>query len=101
MARRIGSGASACAYDASLALPAGASRVQPGSLCAGAGAFALAKGLRGDAEPFFGAIVIVLERKQNSWLAEWSGADAWFVKPVDPFELADRVLEIVSAKEIA
>jgi len=66
-----------------------------------AGAFALAKGLRGDPEPFVGAIVILLERKQDSWLAEWSGADAWFVKPVDPFELADRVLEIVSAKEIA
>ncbi len=40
-------------------------------------------------------IVILLERKHDAWLARWSGADAWFVKPVDPFELADRLLELV------
>jgi DNA-binding response OmpR family regulator len=66
-----------------------------------AGAFALAKELRGDPVPFAGVIVILLERKQDSWLADWSGADAWFVKPVDPFEVADRLLELVTAKEIA
>lgn len=66
-----------------------------------AGAFALARGLRDDAEPFLGAIIILLERKHDGWLARWSGADAWFVKPVDPFELADRLLELVSEKEIA
>lgn len=62
------------------------------------GAFALAKDLRGAADPYPGAIVIVLERRQDAWLAKWSGADAWFVKPVDPFELADRLLELVSTK---
>jgi DNA-binding response OmpR family regulator len=66
-----------------------------------AGAFGLARSLRDDAEPFTGAIVILLERKQDAWLARWSGADAWFVKPVDPFELADRLLELVSEKESA
>lgn len=66
-----------------------------------AGAFALAKALRDDPEPFTGAIVILLERKHDVWLARWSGADAWFVKPVDPFELADRLLELVSEKESA
>jgi DNA-binding response OmpR family regulator len=66
-----------------------------------AGAFALAKTLRDDAEPFTGAIVILLERKHDAWLARWSGANAWFVKPVDPFELADRLLELVSEKESA
>jgi DNA-binding response OmpR family regulator len=60
-----------------------------------AGAFALAKDLRGAPEPYPGAIVILLERRQDAWLANWSGADAWFVKPVDPFELADRLLELV------
>lgn len=65
------------------------------------GAFALAKDLRGAEEPYPGAIVIVLERRQDAWLAKWSGADAWFVKPVDPFELADRLLELVSTKERA
>lgn len=65
------------------------------------GAFALAKDLRGAEEPYPGAIVIVLERRQDAWLAKWSGADAWFVKPVDPFELADRLLELVSTRERA
>ena len=66
-----------------------------------AGAFALAKALRDDAAPFTGVIVILLERKHDAWLARWSGADAWFVRPVDPFELADRVLELVTEKESA
>jgi len=66
-----------------------------------AGAFALAKSLRDDADPFPGVIVILLERTHDAWLARWSGADAWFVKPVDPFELADRVLELVTEKESA
>lgn len=66
-----------------------------------AGAFALARSLRDDHEPFTGVIVILLERKHDVWLARWSGADAWFVRPVDPFELADRVLELVTEKESA
>jgi DNA-binding response OmpR family regulator len=66
-----------------------------------AGAFALAKALRDDNDPFTGVIVILLERKHDEWLARWSGADAWFVRPVDPFELADRVLELVTEKESA
>ena len=39
--------------------------------------------------------MIVLERKHDAWLARWSGADAWFVKPVDPFALADRLVELI------
>ena len=66
-----------------------------------AGAFALAKALRDDTAPFTGVIVILLERKHDAWLARWSGADAWFVRPVDPFALADRVLELVTEKESA
>jgi DNA-binding response OmpR family regulator len=81
-----------------------ARRVRPDAVVADeiasrAGAFALAKDLRGAAEPYSGAIVILLERRQDAWLARWSGADAWFVKPVDPFELADQLLALVSAKE--
>jgi len=60
-----------------------------------AGAFSLAKTLRDDQDPFTGVIVILLERPQDAWLAEWSGADAWFVKPVDPFEVADRLWELL------
>jgi DNA-binding response OmpR family regulator len=66
-----------------------------------AGAFGLARTLRDDNDPYTGIIMILLERKQDAWLARWSGADAWFVRPVDPFELADRVLELVMQKESA
>jgi DNA-binding response OmpR family regulator len=59
------------------------------------GAFSLARTLRGDVEPYTGAIVILLDRKQDEWLARWSGADVWFVKPVDPFALADALVDAV------
>ena len=61
-----------------------------------AGAFSLARDLRGSSDPYPGVIVILLERRHDAWLAKWSGADAWFVKPVDPFEVADRLVELVS-----
>jgi CheY-like chemotaxis protein len=63
-----------------------------------AGAFALARTLRGDPEAYRGVIVILLDRRQDAWLARWSGADAWFVKPIDPFDLADRLLELVEGR---
>jgi DNA-binding response OmpR family regulator len=63
------------------------------------GAFSLAKGLRGGADPYAGIIVILLERAHDGWLARWSGADAWFVRPVDPFALAERVLDLITEKE--
>jgi CheY-like chemotaxis protein len=68
------------------------------------GAFSLARTIRGDPEPYRGVIVILLERRQDRWLARWSGADAWFVKPVDAFELAERLTELLAEriqKEIA
>lgn len=60
-----------------------------------AGAFALARSVRGDPDPYGGVIVILLERRHDEWLARWSGADAWFVRPIDPFELADRLLGLI------
>lgn len=66
-----------------------------------AGAFALAKDLKGADPPFPGAVVILLERSQDAWLAKWSGADAWFVKPVNPFELADRLGEFTANRKEA
>jgi DNA-binding response OmpR family regulator len=59
------------------------------------GAFALARSLRDDHEPYDGVIVILLERVHDAWLASWSGADAWYVKPPDPFEVADRLWELL------
>jgi CheY-like chemotaxis protein len=61
-----------------------------------AGAFALARDLRGATDPYPGVIMILLERKHDMWLARWSGADAWFVKPVDPFDVADLLVELVT-----
>jgi DNA-binding response OmpR family regulator len=63
-----------------------------------AGGFAVAKDLRGAPVPFPGAIVIVLARPEDAWLARWSGADAWIERPVDPFALADTVVEAVERR---
>ena len=63
-------------------------------IASGAGAFAVAKDLRGATEPFPGGVIIVLARREDEWLAKWSGADAWVTRPVDPFALADRVMEV-------
>jgi DNA-binding response OmpR family regulator len=62
------------------------------------GAFALARSLRDDEEPYDGVIVILLERAQDRWLASWSGADAWYVKPPDPFAVADRLWELLEER---
>jgi DNA-binding response OmpR family regulator len=60
-------------------------------IVSGMGAFALARELKGAQQPFPGMVVVVLDRPEDAWLARWSGADAWFVKPVNPFEFADAV----------
>ena len=64
-----------------------------------AGAFALAKDLTGADPPHGAKIVVLLERPQDAWLASWSGADAWFAKPVNPFELADAVAGFMAGPE--
>ena len=66
-----------------------------------AGAFALTKDLRDELPPYDGVIVILLDRPHDAWLARWSGADAWFVKPADPFALADRVMEALESRRAA
>jgi len=62
------------------------------------GAFGLARSLRDDQEPYDGVILILLERPQDRWLAAWSGADAWYVKPADPFAVADRLWELLEER---
>jgi CheY-like chemotaxis protein len=64
-------------------------------IASGAGAFAVTRDLKGAAEPFPGAVIIVLARSEDEWLAKWSGADAWFTKPVDPFALSDAAGDLV------
>ena len=41
---------------------------------------------------------IVLERSVDRWLADWAGADAAFLKPVDPFELAQTLLRLAGER---
>lgn len=53
------------------------------------GAFGLARELKMQAKP--PKVVVLLERAQDEWLAKWSGADRWLLRPVDPFELAETV----------
>jgi len=53
------------------------------------GAFGLARELKTLQRPPL--IIVILERAQDTWLAKWSGADVWFVRPVDPFLLAEAV----------
>jgi DNA-binding response OmpR family regulator len=70
-------------------------------IASGAGGFAVAKDLRGAQEPFPGAIILVLARRQDEWLAKWAGADAWVTKPFDPFVLADTVAEQLNRRQMA
>jgi DNA-binding response OmpR family regulator len=39
-------------------------------------------------------VVLLIARPQDQYLARWAQADAWVVKPVDPFDLAE-VIEAV------
>lgn len=53
------------------------------------GGFGLSRELKMLADP--PRVIVLLERAQDTWLAKWSGADRWFVRPIDPFDLADAV----------
>jgi DNA-binding NarL/FixJ family response regulator len=77
----------------------GAGIVVADEITSRAGAFAIAQELKGADPPFPGFVAILLERSQDAWLARWSGADAWFVKPADPFEIADRLAEFMRGEE--
>lgn len=62
------------------------------------GAFGLAHDLKMEKDP--PAVIVLLDRAQDNWLAKWSGADAWLVHPVDPFELAATARELEGALEV-
>jgi DNA-binding response OmpR family regulator len=61
------------------------------------GAFGLAREFKILPEP--PAVVVLLERPQDTWLAKWSGADTWLTQPIDPFELARVAKEISGERE--
>lgn len=59
------------------------------------GAFGLCRDLKILPRP--PAVLIILERAQDAWLAGWAGADRWLVRPVEPFEVASEAHETASA----
>jgi len=36
-------------------------------------------------------VLLILARPQDRWLSDWSRADAYCVRPIDPFDLAEAV----------
>jgi CheY-like chemotaxis protein len=45
-------------------------------------------------------VVLLLARDQDKWLSNWSQADAYVVKPVDPFDLAEVVTSLVEGRGV-
>ena len=41
--------------------------------------------------------IILMERRDDGWLANWAGAQLALLKPVDPFAIADHVLDLARA----
>ena len=42
--------------------------------------------------------LLMVGREQDRWLADWAGANASMMKPVDPFRLADAVHDLAAAE---
>ncbi len=60
------------------------------------GAFGLGRELKILPEP--PAVIVLLERKQDDWLAKWSGVDAWLMQPIDPFAVAQTAQELIAER---
>ena len=43
-------------------------------------------------------VVLVIAREQDHYLARWAEADAWILKPIDPFDLAEAVEALVERR---
>ncbi len=39
-------------------------------------------------------VIILMDREQDRWLADWAGTTEALLKPVNPFDLVDRVVEL-------
>lgn len=63
------------------------------------GAFGLSRELKVRDNP--PGVIVLLERSQDAWLARWSGADRWLLRPYDPFALADAAEDVVRARRKA
>ena len=45
-------------------------------------------------------VILVLARPQDVWLSDWAQADAYVLKPIDPFNLAEVVDAIVAGQPV-
>jgi DNA-binding response OmpR family regulator len=45
-------------------------------------------------------VVLMIARPQDQYLCRWAQADAWIVKPVDPFDLADVLAAVANGDEV-
>ena len=45
------------------------------------------------------AVIVLLERRVDVWLAKWSGADGWLTQPIDPFELGRTAHDLIAERE--
>ncbi|MEX2421357.1 MAG: response regulator [Actinomycetota bacterium] len=46
------------------------------------------------------ASIVMMDRRQDAWLAGWAGANDVVLKPVDPFDLAHRVAALEHAEAV-
>ncbi|MGH8929452.1 MAG: response regulator [Egibacteraceae bacterium] len=45
-------------------------------------------------------VLLLLAREQDRWLSNWSQADAYVLKPPDPFDLAETVQALVEERPL-
>jgi CheY-like chemotaxis protein len=45
-------------------------------------------------------IILILAREQDVWLSNWSQADAYVLKPIDPFDFAEVFDAVVAGEEL-
>lgn len=45
-------------------------------------------------------VLLLLAREQDRWLSNWSGADAYMLKPPDPFDLAETVEALAAQRPL-
>lgn len=45
-------------------------------------------------------VVLLVAREQDDYLARWAETDAWVLKPIDPFDLAEAVEALVERRPV-
>lgn len=45
-------------------------------------------------------VILMIARPQDEYLCRWAQADAWIVKPVDPFDLAELLAAVASGSPV-